>query len=366
MKCPKCGYLGFETVDRCRNCGYDFSMAGDAVPRATPTSFDEVVDDALEDDLALRNTPAASDALHDLDLGEETAHRMTPDLPVMASAGKPSLDLDRLIGLPEAAPPADEPPLRPLRTPTPTSIPRPRASAAEHTPLLDAVEAEQDVPNLPLFGRAPAEDAVEPAYVAPPRPAGPPLAVRRGTPEVTRPRNRPPRTTRSQEPPLSFGGDAPPTARSSREEESAVAVDVDAPFQAAALVPRVAAALIDTVLLGAICGGVLYLTLRFLELTFADVRELPLVPMGAFLVLIVIGYLIAFTAAGGQTIGKMATGIKVVSDDGRPVDVSAAALRTAGTAVNLVTLGLAWLPALFAADGRSLADRLAGTRVVRA
>ena len=26
MKCPKCGYLGFETTDRCRNCQYDFSL----------------------------------------------------------------------------------------------------------------------------------------------------------------------------------------------------------------------------------------------------------------------------------------------------------------------------------------------------
>ena len=26
MKCPKCGYLGFEHVERCRNCGYDFSL----------------------------------------------------------------------------------------------------------------------------------------------------------------------------------------------------------------------------------------------------------------------------------------------------------------------------------------------------
>jgi len=27
MKCPKCGYLGFETTDRCRNCQYDFSLS---------------------------------------------------------------------------------------------------------------------------------------------------------------------------------------------------------------------------------------------------------------------------------------------------------------------------------------------------
>jgi hypothetical protein len=26
MKCPKCGYLGFERVERCRNCGYEFSL----------------------------------------------------------------------------------------------------------------------------------------------------------------------------------------------------------------------------------------------------------------------------------------------------------------------------------------------------
>src|SRR5262245_18688665 len=30
MKCPKCGYLGFESVDRCRNCGYEFSLSPSA------------------------------------------------------------------------------------------------------------------------------------------------------------------------------------------------------------------------------------------------------------------------------------------------------------------------------------------------
>src|SRR5258708_2401667 len=29
MKCSKCGYLGFETGDRCRNCGYEFWLAAD-------------------------------------------------------------------------------------------------------------------------------------------------------------------------------------------------------------------------------------------------------------------------------------------------------------------------------------------------
>ena len=29
VKCPKCDYLGFETGDRCKNCGYDFSLLSD-------------------------------------------------------------------------------------------------------------------------------------------------------------------------------------------------------------------------------------------------------------------------------------------------------------------------------------------------
>ena len=33
MKCPKCSYLGFETGDRCRNCGYDFSLIAHGDPR---------------------------------------------------------------------------------------------------------------------------------------------------------------------------------------------------------------------------------------------------------------------------------------------------------------------------------------------
>src|SRR5689334_6254506 len=36
MKCPKCHYLGFETGDRCKNCGYDFSLIGSPTAARTP------------------------------------------------------------------------------------------------------------------------------------------------------------------------------------------------------------------------------------------------------------------------------------------------------------------------------------------
>ncbi len=88
--------------------------------------------------------------------------------------------------------------------------------------------------------------------------------------------------------------------------------------------------------------------------------------MGAFLLLLNGGYLIAFVAAGGQTIGKMIARIRVVRDHGGSVDVAGAVLRMAGALVSIATLGLAYLPALMSADGRALHDRLAGTRVVKA
>ena len=45
MKCPKCSYLGFETGDRCKNCGYDFSLMREA---SGPHEIDS--------DLALRSS----------------------------------------------------------------------------------------------------------------------------------------------------------------------------------------------------------------------------------------------------------------------------------------------------------------------
>ena len=38
MKCPKCDYLGFETGDRCKNCGYDFSLL--SVADSEPPDYD--------------------------------------------------------------------------------------------------------------------------------------------------------------------------------------------------------------------------------------------------------------------------------------------------------------------------------------
>ena len=49
---------------------------------------------------------------------------------------------------------------------------------------------------------------------------------------------------------------------------------------------------------------------RLCGLEFAELAVLPVVPFAAFLLLLNGGYVAAFTAAGGQTIGKMAAGIR--------------------------------------------------------
>jgi uncharacterized RDD family membrane protein YckC len=77
-----------------------------------------------------------------------------------------------------------------------------------------------------------------------------------------------------------------------------------------------------------------------------------------------------FTAAGGQTIGKMLAGTRVVLADptlrSRRLSFGTAVVRTASCVVSLLPAGVGFLMALFRADGRALHDAVADTRVVRA
>ena len=80
--------------------------------------------------------------------------------------------------------------------------------------------------------------------------------------------------------------------------------------------------------------------------------------------LLAFGYVAAFTVAGGQTIGKMLLKLRVIGDDGRPIDAAGGVLRALGCMLVPITLGLSYVPALFSSDHRAVHDRLAGTRVV--
>jgi uncharacterized RDD family membrane protein YckC len=293
MKCPKCGYLGFENGDQCRNCGYEFSLS---VAKSDPL------------DVALDRGPDES---------------------------KPPLDLDRIIGAPE--PPH-----------------------AEDLPLFPPSAAELDRRSAPAkpgdaFGGSERGDAL---LVTGSRPRAP-LVVRRATPEVPRARSRatktPVRADMLFEP-----------ARVVLEQPLVRSQPEDRPSEALAPpASRIFAALLDVALLSALDGSILYLTLRLLGLSTAQVFELPLLPLFAFFLLLNGGYFIAFTAVGGQSIGKMALGIKVISQEESTVPLGRATLRTLAFFVSALPLGAGFLPGVISADRLALHDRLAHTRVVR-
>ena len=299
MKCPKCGYLGFEQVDRCRNCGYEFSLAKKAVLPELPLNerrTEEV--QALADLSFLKESPSAS-----------ASPSMSTDLPLF----------------------------------------------------------ETPVDDTPLITKA-----------SPPRS---PLAVRRATPEVPRLRPEP----RAQSFDLGFEPDpaAPPPARSSTApsidgsaaarssrrgvEQRQLRGEPTAPVEPdAGLVARFLAVAADMIVLGLVDLVVVYFTMQICGLSLLELSILPKGPMLAFLIVQNGGYFVACTASG-QTLGKMAAGIRVVTaDEAEPLSVGRAGLRTLMWALLALPAGLGFLTALFRSDRRGLHDRFAGTRVVRA
>lgn len=243
----------------------------------------------------------------DLPIDQLAAEPLIPSPDAPASA-RPALDLDRIIG----APP----------------------------------------PDLPLFSKP--DDDVVPLIVAASR-ARAPLGVRRATPEIPRARIRTPRPAND----ALFGDPA-----------AAAFGDGAAPAQpvidAAATAPsRILAALLDLSLLFALDAAVLYLTLRLCGLTLAGILELPPLPLAAFFMLLNGGYFVAFTAVGGQSIGKMALGIKVIGREDSSVPIGQATLRTLAYLASALPLGAGFLPGVLGAERLALHDRLAHTRVIR-
>jgi uncharacterized RDD family membrane protein YckC len=296
MRCPKCQYISFESSDRCRNCGYEFSLSVET------EQFDVKI---------ARDEPASS-------RGREGTYT--------------ALDT-------------------PLNPPSERGVGSPLAAA-----------------DLPLFTDRVADDQAP--LVTPPSVPRAPLSVRKAAP--SRPRSQSPLP---EELSLDLGveDDQPEGLRGFGAAAASLPPEADAsvplPPAVAGLVRRAIAGIIDVLILGSISAAVVVLTLRVCELTIEQWRMLPPVPMLAFLMLLCGGYFVLFTAAGGQTIGKMAAHIRVVNGpDVTPARVSfrTAVVRTVACLGSVLAFGAGFLLAVINEDRCAFHDRVAETRVVPA
>jgi uncharacterized RDD family membrane protein YckC len=195
-----------------------------------------------------------------------------------------------------------------------------------------------------------------------------PLVVRRAAPLVPRVRTDSPLI---EERVLEFPEPAPAEAPAPEPDSPRATATVGTLTDAtAAAGPRLLGAVIDGLIIGAIDTAVLYLTLELCGLRFDELRALPVVPMLAFLLILNGGYITMFTAAGGQTIGKMIAGTRVVPAAGaagaRRLLFGAAVIRAGACLLSMLPAGAGFLMALFRADGRALHDAVADTRVIKA
>lgn len=244
----------------------------------------------------------------------------------------------------------DDPPTAPLLDP----VLHERIAAAA-PPIVDLPLADDASPSTdPAIEALPAR--LPSLFTEPPPPARAPLAVRKTTAE--RPRSRPPAGAARPRPVLVERPDIDPAAASDpgAAEDSG---PVPAP-----LVARAFAALIDVTLLAGLDVVILYLTLQFSRLSMDDLHVLPFIPMAAFIGGLNLAYLVVFTAQGGQTLGKMAAGVRVERADGS-LTTGVAALRVLGAVVGGLVVGAGWWMAVARADRRAAHDHLARTRVVK-
>jgi uncharacterized RDD family membrane protein YckC len=145
---------------------------------------------------------------------------------------------------------------------------------------------------------------------------------------------------------------------------------VPSPFRAAAAAGpagfwiRFVAVMIDAVVL-LVAQGILFGTGWILTSgTMAGGMALKGV-VNLFGTLIGAAYGIGFHWRWGQTVGKMALQIKVVSMDGGPLSLGQATGRYFATFLSALILCIGFIMAGIRSDKRALHDLLAGTRVVR-
>jgi uncharacterized RDD family membrane protein YckC len=318
-------------------------------------------------------------------------------VPEPVSASEPARDRSVM----KAPPPPPPAPPAPVTTELPlfmlgmseiSSVPA-KPAPVVHAPVPSSLEAAadvmlNDVGALTTDADTGAEIDDRPLVKVPASPRAP-LAVRRTTPDPARLRAKYGRgAAHSKAEPVETSGDLLSDSRAA----GAGAADLELRSDAVATpalrlsaeptptslpagwlpgvgpAKRLAAAALDGALLASLDGAVVWFTLSVCGLAPAQAPLLPVAPLLLFFLLLDAGYLVLFTAACGQTIGKMAAGIRVVGTTTGAVindriTIAQAVMRSLGSIASMVPLGAGFWFGLVG-DRRAVHDRLAHTRVV--
>lgn len=411
MRCQKCQYVGFEPSPRCKNCGYDFSLSnGD-----NEADFDRPIDNAPMADFDLQifdEVPAkrVQSSAKPFDLDDLLAngpasgslsgmsHRESAPViePVSAvarrrqSSASPSPSFSSSASAVATPPPTEIEALfkKPDPEPAPVTTELPlfmqgMSAPVVHAPVPETVEAAADAADQ--LHPDVAHDVDDRPLVQMPATPRAPLAVRRTTPDPARLRAKYGRTgARVKLDPIETSGDllyaanqpemsaesriVPPAQRLSSEPTP---TSLPAEWiQGVGPAKRLMAAALDSALLMGLNAAVIWFTLSVCGLAPAQANLLPVAPLLLFFLLLDAGYLVLFTAACGQTIGKMAAGIRVVGTTTGAVindriTIAQAVMRSLGSIVSMLPLGAGFWFGLVG-DRRAVHDRLAHTRVVAA
>jgi uncharacterized RDD family membrane protein YckC len=137
--------------------------------------------------------------------------------------------------------------------------------------------------------------------------------------------------------------------------------DVERP---AYLAERARAAALDASFLGILAAVVVYFASRRAGVPLVGLR--PVWPyLVGYLVFLGLFYATYFTGATGQTLGKLATGLRVADRQGAPPTYSRALLRAALGAAGILLGLIGLVPMLFDPARRAFHDRVFRTRVIR-
>lgn len=218
----------------------------------------------------------------------------------------------------------------PVEEDAPRDRPAPPVSEAPFAPGVRALEDD----DLPL---RPADDLRPAIAFETPRPPAP---------------REPVRTTAADEAPSWDLGPSPRVEAARPVERPAVGFE------------RLYAAAVDIAILAPIWAAIVYFASRSARVAIPALQPAwPwLVGYLAFIGLVYAGY---FTGTTGQTLGKMAAGLRVVDGGGQPPGYLRAFTRAVLGTLGVLAAGSGLIPMLFDPARRTLHDRLFRTRVIK-